>query len=141
MVTLFERLIVEEAGHLRHRQRVVVDRTCHVLLVSSEFVPDLNVQLLDKSFGGHAAAPQQLRQCAGQVWAGCNVPGAPTVGMPRSIAGRAGADRLLLPRVATAGAVEREQSAVGVQVVRGGVGDDHVGHIAGTRPGLRFIRH
>jgi hypothetical protein len=30
-------------------------------------VPDLNVQLLDKSIGGHAAAPQRLRQCAVQA--------------------------------------------------------------------------
>jgi hypothetical protein len=37
------------------------------LLVSGELVPDLNVELLDKSFGGHGAAPQQLRQCAVQV--------------------------------------------------------------------------
>jgi hypothetical protein len=35
--------------------------------VSGELVPNLNVELLDKSIGGHGAAPQQLRQCAVQV--------------------------------------------------------------------------
>jgi hypothetical protein len=46
-----------------------------------------------------------------------------------------------LPRIAAGCAAQRDESGIGVEVMRGGVGDDHVGHVAGTWTGLRFFRY
>ena len=50
---LLHRLGVEEPGHLRHGQRVVVHRARHVLLVGGELVADLHVELLDETLRRH----------------------------------------------------------------------------------------
>jgi hypothetical protein len=46
-----------------------------------------------------------------------------------------------LPRVAARSAVEGKQSGIGVEVVRGGVGDDHIRLIAWTWTVLLFLGH
>ena len=54
VAALLERLGVEERRHLGHRQRVVVDRTREVLVLSGELLADLDVQGLDEAICGHA---------------------------------------------------------------------------------------
>ena len=44
---------VEERRHLRHRQRVVVDRAREVLVVGSKLVADLGVELVDEAGSDH----------------------------------------------------------------------------------------
>ena len=61
MAGFFYEQALEERDHAMMMIKYLIDQDATAL------VPDLNVQLLDKSFGGHAVAPQQLRQCAVQV--------------------------------------------------------------------------
>ena len=53
VVALLHRLAVEEAGELRQRLVVVVDRARHVLLVGGELVADLLVELGDERVSSH----------------------------------------------------------------------------------------
>ena len=43
--------------------------------------------------------------------------------------------------VATVGATQRDQSCIGIEVVWSGVGDDDIGHIAGTRTLRQIFRY
>jgi hypothetical protein len=56
-------------------------------------------------------------------------------------ASRLGCRVASLPRVATRGAMQSDESGIGVEMVRGGVGDDDIGHVAGTRTLRRLLRH
>ena len=48
---------------------------------------------------------------------------------------------MCLPRVATTGTSQREESGVGGQVMWGSVRDDHLGYVARTRRLSRLLEH
>ena len=79
---------------------------------------------------GSAAAGAQRQ--AGASGSGA---GTPTAGMPSETPDGRGPGLAGLPRVAGAGAPDREHRAVGDQVVRGGVGELDGDHVAGPDPG------